>query len=378
MLRRKLLLLVGLLVLALAFGCGGDDDSPTGGNDDQGTGVTIDTAGGTLAIGSDVTLEIPPDALSVSVDFTIAQNSSPPAAVGTHNMVSPCYTIGPSGTPFDVPAAITISYDVSGFDNFDEESLIIYTNSGSGWDALATEIDRSAKTASASVTHLSDFAVMLDTSPTAEGIYAKLVLARMITWIGEGDPLRIDIITASFDSGYGPCTVLHPLQPSGVMCNDYSLDWFEEMGSFTYSEDLNLDGYLELDGSYVFEVTGGGEVPSLTQAITFPGVEPYFTSPTYYATVSRSGFGTTWSGSGSGTVEIILVDPAAGDSAVWVSTANDGSYSFTGDQLASLTPGTYWLLLNHYNRESIAAVGYDPRSIVAARVMYMVLITIAQ
>jgi sulfur transfer protein SufE len=67
-------------------------------------------------------------------------------------------------------------------------------------------------------------------------------------------------------------------------------------------------------------------------------------------------------------VEIIMVD-LAGDSAVWVSTANDGSYSFTGDQLASLTPGMYVMVLNHYNRESIAAEGYDPRSIIAARVM---------
>ena len=75
-------------------------------------------------------------------------------------------------------------------------------------------------------------------------------------------------------------------------------------------------------------------------------------------------------------MEIILVDPA-GDSAVWVSTANDGSHSFTGDQLASLTPGGYILILNHYNRESIVAEGYDPRSIIAARVMHMVWINLA-
>ncbi len=376
MLRRKLSLLVGLLVLALAFGCSSDDDNPTGGDGDQGTVVTIGTDGGTLAIGSDVTLEIPPNALSGSVDFTIGQNSSPAAAGGTRGMVSPCYTLGPSGTQFAVPAAITINYDVSGFDNFDEESLILYTNSGSGWDALVTEIDRGTKTVSASVTHLSDFAVMLDTSSTAEGVYAKLILMRTVGYMGEGDPFRFDIITASFDSGYGPCTILHPLQPSGVMCNDFMLNWDDDMGSFKYSEQ-NIEGFLELNNSYVFEVTGGGVVPSLTQTITFPSVEPYITSPTYYATVSKSGFATIWSGSGSGTVEIILVDPA-GDSAVWVSTVNDGSYSFTSDQLASLTPGTYWLLLNHYNRDFITAEGYDPRSIVAARVMYMVMINLAQ
>jgi hypothetical protein len=154
------------------------------------------------------------------------------------------YTIGPSGTQFAVPAAITVNYDVSGFDNVDEESLIIYTNSGSGWDALATEIDLGANTASASVTHLSDFAVMLDTSSTAEGVYAKLILARMIYYTGEGDPYRSDIVTASFDSGYGPCTVLHPLQPSGVTCNDFTLNWVDEMSSFSYSEHLS---FLELD-----------------------------------------------------------------------------------------------------------------------------------
>ena len=373
MLKRKLSLLVGLLVLALAFGCSSDDDNPAGGDDDHGTVVTIGADGGTLAIGSDVTLEIPPNALSGSVDFTIAQNSSPAAAGGTRDMVSPCYTIGPSGTQFSIPATITINYDVSGFENFDEQSLIIYTNSGSGWDALVTEIDVGADNASAPVTHLSDFAVMLDTASAAEGVYAKLVLGRMIYYTGEGDPYRFDIITASFDSGYGPCTVLHPLQPSGVTCNDFTLNWVDEIGSFTYSEHL---GFLELDSSYVFEVTAGGVVPSLTQAITFPSVEPYFTSPTYGSVVSKSGFETTWSGSGGGTVEIIMVDPAAGDSAVWVSTTNDGSYSFTGDQLASLTPGGYVMVLNHYNRELIAAEGYDPRSTIAARVMHTVMITL--
>ena len=70
-----------------------------------------------------------------------------------------------------------------------------------------------------------------------------------------------------------------------------------------------------------------------------------------------------------------MVDLAA-DSAVWVSTVNDGSYSFNGDQLASLTPGGYVMVLNHYNRESIVADGYDPRSIIAARVMHTVMITI--
>jgi hypothetical protein len=119
MLKHKLSLLIGLLVLAIAFGCSGDDDNPTGGDGDQGTVVAIGTDGGTFAIGSNVTLEIPPQALSGSVDFTIGQNSSPAAAGGTRDMVSPCYAIGPAGTQFAVPAAITINYDVSGLDNFD-------------------------------------------------------------------------------------------------------------------------------------------------------------------------------------------------------------------------------------------------------------------
>ena len=377
MLNHKLSLLIGLFVLALAFGCSSDDDNPTGGDDDPGTIVTIGANGGTLAVGSEVSLEIPPYALYDSVDFTIGQNSSPPAAGGTLGMASSCYTIGPSGTQFNIPAPITINYDVSGFDNVDEESLVLYTNSGSGWDALATVIDRGAKTASALVTHLSDFAVMLDTASAAEGVYAKLILGRMITYMGEGDPLRIDIITASFDSGYGPCTVLHPLQPSSVTCNDYTLDWFEEMSSFTYSEEMNFEGFLKLDSNYVFEIASSNFVPSLTQAITFPSNEPYLTSPTYMSTVSKSGFATTWSGSGSGTVEIIMVD-LMGDSALYVSTTNDGNYSITSNQLANLTPGTYVMVLNHYNRELIAAEGYDSRSIIAARVMHTIMITLTQ
>jgi hypothetical protein len=38
----------------------------------------------------------------------------------------------------------------------------------------------------------------------------------------------------------------------------------------------------------------------------------------------------------------------------------------------------YVMVLNHYNREFIVAEGYDPRRIVAARVMHTVWITVAQ
>jgi len=208
-----------------------------------------------------------------------------------------------------------------------------------------------------------------DTASPSDGIFAKLVVSRMIMLIS-GNPFRFDSYTASFDSSFAPCDPVNPQQPESVTCNDTTLIWNTVTNLYSYSDPF-FQEIIELGGTYVYEVTASSEVPALTDSIDFPNLEPYITSPLDGDDVSGDGFEVTWAGSGGGQVELIIVS-AEGDSTIWVDTENDGSYTFSALELSNLQPGEYGLVLNFYNRATINADGYDSRSFIAGRVMSVI------
>ena len=65
-----------------------------------------------------------------------------------------------------------------------------------------------------------------------------------------------------------------------------------------------------------------------------------------------------------------------GDTSVVVETVNDGNYSFSQSQLSGVYPGEHGVVLFHENTNYVDAVGYDPRSVIKARVMSMVTVNI--
>ena len=371
------ILVVIIMALGIVWvGCSDDDDTGTnGGNGDTTVTVDIGPEGGIVMITGEVTLTIPPGAVTDTVAFSIAHNGSPTPPGGTMCFVTPVYTIEPSGTNFTPgnEPLLAITYSESNLHGADENDVDICTCGGSVWSSLSTTVESNNNMAITEIDHLSDFTVMVDTSSAAEGVYAAMVVSRMITFYG-GSPFRMDNITARFDSAYAPCTVVDPQQADSVICNEFGLTWISDMDLYMY---MPMGGYeyLELGETYIFDVDASPTVPSLTDSVDFPATETYITSPDNDDNVSLSGFGVTWTGAGAGTVLLVLSTDQA-DSAVMLEVSNSGSYSFTSDDLQDLQSGEYGLTLFNDNINYIDATGYDPRSYIKARMISGILINL--
>ncbi|MCP4567813.1 MAG: hypothetical protein GY841_09575 [FCB group bacterium] len=376
--KTRQLALMALLALALfVIGCSGDDNV-TDNNGDITTGENqIGPAGGTVEITGKISLNIPAGALTDTITFTINQNGSPTAPPGTRGLVSPAYTIGPAGTSFSSDATLTIVYSEASLGGADEGTIVLCGDSGSGWEDLVSTVNTGGNTVSADISHLSDFSAMVDTSSYTEGVFARLIVSRMIVFMGYGDPLRTDGYEALIDSAYAPCDPISPYQTLNITCEGQTLVWSSNLHFYIYPEIPDpMSPFITLGNVYDFNVAAGSGVSALSESIAFPTSEPYVTSPTYMSTVNKSGFTTNWAGSGSGVVELMIIN-MGGDSAIFLETANDGSHTFSSSDLSGLIAGNYSLILNHYNRETFVATGYDSRSFIAARVMSTTLFTLA-
>lgn len=349
------------------IGCSDKSSNPANTDTPLASGA-IGPLGGILTVPNQITLTIPPGALDDTINFSITLNSSPGAPSGTMGLISPCYTINPAGTVFANDAAIMIAYSIAHIGGGHESSAKAYTHGQLGWEELVSVVDTSTNTVVAAVEHLSDFAVLVDTSSPAEGVYVIGVVARQMTVIPGFDSLmRIDGISARFDSAYAPCEPEQPLQADSVFCNDYRLNWNASQHLFNYSQIYPMS-FLNLDSIYTFRIVGNSSVPSFTKAVRFPASEPYLTYPSVYDTVSRSGFTATWANSGSGTVWLVMMNDQD-TTHINFETANDGSHTFTAAQLTGLAEGDYGLIMTYANSVSVNTQGYDPRSAIIAKVI---------
>ncbi|MDD3643734.1 MAG: hypothetical protein PHQ19_09770, partial [Candidatus Krumholzibacteria bacterium] len=106
----------------------------------------------------------------------------------------------------------------------------------------------------------------------------------------------------------------------------------------------------------------------------YPACRPYITSPEAFSWVTLEGLEVVWADHDlypdcDRTVTIRIFDLNADWTDVLVTTENDGSYTFTAQDVAGLDPMAYQLqiVLIVDERESIIADGYDPRSFIEAR-----------
>jgi hypothetical protein len=209
------------------------------------------------------------------------------------------------------------------------------------------------------------------------GVYAELTVGRSQTFDGT-ELTRVDHISARFDSVYAPNGPVKPLRPAAVNCGQpgvlgYDLWWVDGQKWYFYNNTYN--GWFLAPGyDYVFTIAEGGGVPSLvTEPIHYLECRPYITSPEPFSTVSRDGFELVWTGYHYNDcyyeISIRIFDLNADWTDVHVTTENDGSYTFTADDLSVLGPMTYQLqlVLIVENKEYIDAPGYDPRSWIWAR-----------
>ena len=206
------------------------------------------------------------------------------------------------------------------------------------------------------------------TGDSVNGVFAAMTVTRMFTHDGDSI-LRTDEIVARFDSAYAPYEVITPLEAEGVMCNAYSLSWDNDLGIHRYTDIVNLS-FLELSETYIFEIGISSTVPAFVNSIIFPDTETFITEPNDEDTIALDGFTVSWNGSGSDSVMLKILE-GSNTTAVSVTAANDGSYSFTTDDLAPLggQAGNYEIMLIYQKEKLISAAGYDSRSYIRARMI---------
>jgi len=214
------------------------------------------------------------------------------------------------------------------------------------------------------------------------GIYAELMIHRS-QYISKGIPpdpdeiIRIDYVSARFDSVYAPDGPVHPKQPAAVSYNaggDVHMVWNEARKSYYYDNPYNL-WFLAPGYDYTFTVTEGDGVPALTKTIYYPECGPYLDSPDAFSNVSKDGFEVTWAGHDTfddcpANIRIRIMDMGP---LTWTNVdlmvPNTGSYTLTEGDLSGLDPMTYQIqvVLIIETREFIDEPGYDPRSWAWAR-----------
>jgi hypothetical protein len=380
--RGSLRIIAAATVAALTAlaGCSGNDGPSGPDGSPSSAQATIGPAGGTCEIAGEAALSVPPGALAAIVDFEIQEELSPAPPPVPMNLVSSAYSFEPTGTTFAVDATVTVNYDDTGLGRPDESSVRLYTNDGSGWEELATTLDTQANEASAAVGHLSDFAAMVDTTTSgpAVGIFAALKVSRTIMTIPtrRDTIVRTDFISAWFDSMYAPCSPVSPIRADSVMCNEYALWWSEPEGWHEYIDPWE-PAFIVLGESYEFNVDNFGRVPALSEDVDFPEREPHLVSPEPFGTVHLSGFTIQWADAGGERdIHIAIIPGGMGDEVVAIETANDGSHTFSANDLSGLSPGLIAVALNYFERHTIDAAGYDSRSVIEAKVTNSTLLTL--
>ena len=163
------------------------------------------------------------------------------------------------------------------------------------------------------------------------GVYAQFkftadILDEYFSW---------DEIRARFDSSYAPNGPIDTLQADSVTVNGTVMNWNSYSGFYSYFEDPSMHWLVD-GGQYTFQVFGNDYVPNLTLETTWLECVPMISYPTSADTIYNAGFTTSWEGICAGDVILTFVIGGSDTSDVWIETANDGEYSFTGDDLAPL------------------------------------------
>ncbi|UCF05224.1 MAG: hypothetical protein JSV33_15105 [bacterium] len=185
-------------------------------------------------------------------------------------------------------------------------------------------------------------------------------------------------IRARFDMELALTDTIRPLQADSVFVEDYKMWWNQDTKSYSYVE-TSLP-FIDQGERVDFVVFGNSSVPDLNSSIVFDDCVPILTYPQPLDHVSINGFDVHWDNSSCSIANVTLTlmkydSPSVRDSTdVWITTTNDGFYTFTADDLAPLNgeTGQYDIIIIEQTVGAIVATGYMPGSIIRTRAYHMV------
>lgn len=315
--------------------------------------------GGTVLLGDDGHLTIPAGALDENILFEAEISSPPPTAPEDYTLLTPIYSIEPSGTAFDPEATLRFNYLETALGDALEEDIVVLTNSSGSWEELGSLVYEDQNYVEAGVSHLSDFVAAVPTPIVTDGVYAVLDVQRQFVNNGGGDIGKVDILFARFDAVVSdePDT---PLQAESVTFGPWELVWNED--SYSYTDYIDTE-FLTPGETYDFEVVGNTAVPSLETPIEIMGIEPYVTNLEPMQDVLLSGFTLEWNeSSAASTVNIVVF--GYGGHGLSIDVPDTGSYTFTVTELSEIEPGMAQIALFWEEEVPIVADDYDSHSYV--------------
>jgi hypothetical protein len=180
-----------ILLAVVLLSCS-DDSDPT---DPYVDGTPIGPAGGTVTSADGrLSLVIPAGALSAEINITVEPAAAPPTDIGM--VAGRSYDLGPTGTLFAQPAALSLSFaDATLPTGVDEGALRLCRVSGGAWMIVAGSVcDADGDRVSGSITGFSTWgvgapqagpSVDIDPSPASIGTGGRRQFAAVVTGLAE-------------------------------------------------------------------------------------------------------------------------------------------------------------------------------------------------
>ncbi len=193
-------------------------------------GMMIGAAGGTVsADGGNVTIAIPPGALSGTLPISIARINNPPNPTNLRAPVA--YEFGPDGTQFTRPVLLTLKYQSSGLDSL--QALLRVTRLTNGkWVPLPSgEVNGPARTVVAPTSSFSSYSLGYPLFP------AQVVItpSNPSIYVGQSIGLSARVLNgdgeAMASGPFGPGGTVHPVFWSGDA--GISLDYTDRLAIVT-------------------------------------------------------------------------------------------------------------------------------------------------
>jgi hypothetical protein len=295
----------------------------------------IGPMGGSLGIGA-VSVTIPQGALDQEIVLSISPITPPPVgAVGL------AYDLGPTGTQFNVPIEIAFSY-ANGVGGPSPSNLAVATLAGNTWQALsAPSTDPQAFTVGGKTTHLSPYALVLQTSigsstdggaltSDSGGVSSKpQPISCVGSGFGEAGPgsyaVNSSVIVSTGDSGIFSCPLGGGTETPiisgltgvvGYVADDTNL--FVEQGTNILSVPLQAGGSIS-------SLLGGDAAGYLSGPIATDGTNVYF-----------------FRSSQSSVIELESVPVGGGSESVLTPLSADSGASLTPVSIVTDGQRAYW------------------------------------
>ena len=354
---RKSILLCGCAVLALVvfIGCS-DDDDPVAPPPTTGATATIGDAGGTLEIPDELVMAVPAGAVDTDIEFKADVNSSPPSAPAGFTLLSPVYEIEPTGTMFDEPVDLMMAYSEASLGGSTEADIVMFTHDGTDWTMLTGVVNTADNEIACEINHLSDFVVAVPVPEEPDPVYAQFSVHREIIPAvgGKADEfVKEDRLFAQFSES-SENKPPSPLQAESVSFGEWDLEYASFI--YAYTNDTTPE-FLTLGNTYDLVVVGNELVPSLEMSVEIMNADPYVTNLIQGQDLDLSGFTLEWAGTDP-TQMIDFVLRGSGNSRLDVSVPNNGSYTFTENELSGLGSGEGTVTLNGIGEMPIVDDGY--------------------